>query len=89
MHPALSIPELVSIIAGMARRGDACRMARTCRAWYEVALDHIWRILWNENLDILFRTLPSNVYRPLRDAPVCASGDGSTNLTRTCQVVSH
>ncbi|KAL1664583.1 hypothetical protein GGF50DRAFT_54437 [Schizophyllum commune] len=69
MHPALSIPELVSIIAGMARRGDACRMARTCRAWYEVALDHIWRILWNENLDILFRTLPSNVYRPLRDAP--------------------
>ncbi|KAI5832994.1 hypothetical protein K523DRAFT_413669 [Schizophyllum commune Tattone D] len=50
----------------MSSQGVACRMARTCRAWHQPALDRIWREnRWADALDVLLRILPSDLYHPL------------------------
>ena len=67
MHPALLIPELITIIAHMSQRGDACRMTRTCRAWHPVALDRVWQQNdFVDSINVLLNTLPTDVYQPYK-----------------------
>ncbi|KAL1720307.1 hypothetical protein EV715DRAFT_272153 [Schizophyllum commune] len=67
MHPALLIPELITIIAHMSQRSDACRMARTCRAWHPVALDRVWQQNdFVDSINVLLNTLPTDVYQPYK-----------------------
>ncbi|KAL1746578.1 hypothetical protein HDZ31DRAFT_33767 [Schizophyllum fasciatum] len=65
MHRALLIPELIALVCAMCRTtGDACAMARTCRAWYAPALDRIWETIHGDGLMLLFCMLPPDVLVP-------------------------
>lgn len=39
---ALSNAEILSIVLSFSQTGDAARCARVCKAWHQVALDHVW-----------------------------------------------
>ncbi|KAI0064544.1 hypothetical protein BV25DRAFT_251534 [Artomyces pyxidatus] len=47
MHRALYVPELVDWIFGFLDRQDHAAAARVCRAWADIARDHIWEIVDN------------------------------------------
>ena len=60
-HPALEIPEILSIISTYLTRRNALRMAFTCRAFSDAALDVAWEEIWS--FEPLVRCLPDDLWR--------------------------
>ncbi|KAI0064494.1 hypothetical protein BV25DRAFT_242145 [Artomyces pyxidatus] len=55
MRRVLSMPELVDLIFGFLQRPGHAAGARVCRAWVDIARDHIWEVV--DNPCILFQNL--------------------------------
>ncbi|KII86170.1 hypothetical protein PLICRDRAFT_700291 [Plicaturopsis crispa FD-325 SS-3] len=80
MHHCLQISEILSQVCGAAsldvdgtvRRVDLARLARTCRAFRDPALDVLWHTL--PSLDPLIRTLPTDLWRIPKPVPMHRDG---------------
>ncbi|KAH9834024.1 uncharacterized protein C8Q71DRAFT_909059 [Rhodofomes roseus] len=73
MHRALTIPELVhKILYEAAHRGTQLKLALTCRAFYEPAMDLVWSLQYE--LINLVKCLPRDLWR--------VSGSGTTLTLR-------
>lgn len=65
MHPCLAIPEIFSLICKEIgqqsfRSGDLASLARTCRAWTEIALDSLWYQI--DRIDPLIECMPRDLW---------------------------
>ncbi|KAH7889099.1 hypothetical protein F5I97DRAFT_1925674 [Phlebopus sp. FC_14] len=63
MHKALHITEILHAVCGFAAQDSLAKLARTCRAFEEPALDALWANL--ETLEPLVHCLPSNIWGTL------------------------
>jgi hypothetical protein len=56
LHPALCTDEIIRLIIGLLDRKSCARLARTCKAVQEAALDAIWRDI--PSVEPLFSLFP-------------------------------
>lgn len=59
MHRCLRIPEIRTEIFGLLRKGDCAALARTCKLFYNEAMDVLWADL--QSLLPLVRCMPPDL----------------------------
>ena len=60
MHAALQITEISEVIYKFLDRPTLARLARTCRAFEEPALDALWKVV--DGIEPVARLLPDSMW---------------------------
>lgn len=69
MHPCLSVPDIIHLICNeirqQDRRSDLASLARTCRAWSEIALENLWYKI--DSMEPFIKCMPQGLWQDGQD----------------------